>query len=115
MTGRIKKKLLADKIPEKDFTVTRICPLCERALPGGEADAHHLVPRSEGGRETVLLHRLCHRTIHALLTEKELARGYATIDALRAHPGVARFLQWVLDKPPDFYERTRKSKRLRKP
>jgi hypothetical protein len=82
-------------------------------LPKAEEDAHHLIPRSEGGRVTVLLHRLCHRTLHALLTEKELARNYSTIEALRQHPEVARFVEWVQDKPPDFYERTRKSRRLR--
>jgi molybdopterin-guanine dinucleotide biosynthesis protein A len=113
MTGRIKKKLWAKKIPPPDSDLPQICPLCQRMLPKAEEDAHHLIPRSEGGRVTVLLHRLCHRTLHALLTEKELARNYSTIEALRQHPEVARFVEWVQDKPPDFYERTRKSRRLR--
>lgn len=63
-----------------------ICPLCERPIPPAQRDAHHLVPKSEGGRHTTFLQRVCHRQIHALLTETELARQYATVEALRAHP-----------------------------
>ncbi len=63
-----------------------ICPLCERPIPPAQRDAHHLVPKCKGGRHTEFLHRVCHRQIHALLTETELARQYATVDALLAHP-----------------------------
>jgi hypothetical protein len=28
-----------------------------------QRDAHHLVPKSRGGTETVWLHRICHRQI----------------------------------------------------
>mgnify|MGYP006203325167 CR=1 FL=1 len=70
------------------------CPLCGRPIPPQQRDAHHLVPKSKGGRGTVDLHRICHRQIHALFTETELARRYATVDALLAHPEVARFVAW---------------------
>jgi hypothetical protein len=56
---------------------------------------------------------MCHRQIHALIPERELARDYATIDALLRHPGVARYVQWVRNKPADMRERTRKSIDLR--
>ena len=46
------------------------------------------MPRSKGGRQTEYLHRICHRQIHALFTETELARRYATVEALLAHPEV---------------------------
>lgn len=90
-----------------------VCPLCERPIPKAQQDAHHLVPKSKGGRHTEYLHRICHRQIHALLTETELARQYATIDALLAHPPLAVFIKWVKTKPDAFYERTKKSQRLR--
>ncbi|MCD8504963.1 MAG: HNH endonuclease [Burkholderiaceae bacterium] len=90
-----------------------VCPLCERPVPASEADAHHLVPKSRGGTRTVVLHRICHRQVHALFTEVELERQYPTIESLRAHPELARFLAWVKGKPDDFFERTRKSKRLK--
>jgi len=90
------------------------CPLCERAIPPAQRDAHHLVPKSKGGRQTEFLHRICHRQIHALLTETELARRFNTVDALRAHPELAAFLAWVRDKPDDFFVRTRKSAQVRR-
>ena len=49
------------------------CPLCRRKLVGGSnVNQHHLVPRSRNGRDTVVLHRICHAAIHATLSEKEL-------------------------------------------
>lgn len=90
-----------------------VCPLCDRPIPPAQADAHHLVPKSRGGRHTAVLHRVCHRQIHALLGEAELARHYASIDALRAHPELSAFIAWVRGKPPDFFVATRKSGRLR--
>jgi hypothetical protein len=51
--------------------------------------------------------------IHALLTETELARQYATVEALLAHPELKTFVAWVKTKPEDFFVRTRKSTKLR--
>ena len=91
-----------------------VCPLCDRWIPPDQRDAHHLVPKSKGGRQTAWLHRVCHRQIHALLTETELARQYATVDALRQHAGLRAFLDWVKTKPADFNVGTRKSARVRR-
>ena len=91
-----------------------ICPLCDRPIPATQRDAHHLVPRSHGGRYTEYLHRICHRQIHALFTEAELARSYHTVESLLAHPEVQRFVRWVSTRPPGFSERTRKSARLKR-
>ncbi len=87
-------------------TGTDICPLCERPL-GRRRERHHLVPRLKGGRETVLLHPICHRKIHSLFTEAVLARSYASVDALRAHPEIGRFVGWLEGKPADFHAATR--------
>ena len=85
-----------------------VCPLCDRPMPPWvKTSAHHLIPKLKGGKggPTVLLHHLCHREIHATLSETELARQYNTIAALRSHPRLARFLAWVADRPPDFTSR----------
>jgi hypothetical protein len=87
-------------------TGTDICPLCDRPL-GQRRERHHLVPRLKGGRETVLLHPICHRKIHSLFTESVLARSYASVDALRAHPEIGRFVAWLEGKPADFHASTR--------
>ncbi len=90
-------------------TGTEICPLCERPL-GRRRERHHLVPRLKGGRETVLLHPICHRKIHSLFSEALLARSYATVAALRAHPDMATFIEWLAGKPPDFHAATRSAR-----
>lgn len=90
-----------------------VCPLCERKIPLSQRDAHHLVPKSKGGRKTEYLHRICHRQIHALFNETELARQYDSVDALLSHSDIATFVAWVKTKPDDFMQRTRKSHRLK--
>ncbi|AKJ28372.1 HNH endonuclease [Caldimonas brevitalea] len=82
-------------------------------MPGPSADEHHLVPKSEGGRDKTLVHRVCHRKIHATFSEKELAREYASWEALRGHPEIASFIAWVRKKPPEFYDRSVRPNRRR--
>lgn len=88
------------------------CPLCGRLIPQAQRDAYHLVPKCKGGRATEFLHRLCHRQIHALLTETELVQQYATVEALLAHPQLKSFVAWLQTKPDDFYVHTFKSVRV---
>jgi hypothetical protein len=109
--GRIRRLLQQEHV--RALPADLICPLCERKIPPSQRDAHHLVPKSKGGRHTEYLHRICHRQIHALLTETELARQFNSVDALLTHPDVALFVAWVKTKPDDFMERTRKSQRIR--
>ena len=111
MAGRIRRQLLERKLAPilEARPSLPVCPLCGRTVPPEQQDAHHLVPKSEGGRLTVILHRICHRQIHALFTESELARHYASPEALLAHPRMQAFVEWVRRKPDDFYERTRKA------
>jgi hypothetical protein len=90
-----------------------ICSLCRRPL-GVKVEAHHLTPKTYGGRETVPLHPICHRKIHTTLTERELRGAYSTIEALRAHPEIARFICWVAAKDADFYAPTYDSRTKRK-
>lgn len=69
---------------------------------------HHLLPKLRGGKggPTVLLHQICHDEIHALLSETELARNYATIEDLRTHPGRVRLLDWDHSRPPEDRSKT---------
>ncbi len=110
MRGRVKRRRVAaalDALPPPAETTN--CALCGRPL-GRKVEWHHAVPKSEGGRETVPVHPICHRAIHAAVTNAELARTGGDLDAVRAMPAIARFTAWVADKPPDFYAPTRRSK-----
>lgn len=90
------------------------CPLCGRLIvPGPSADEHHLLPKSQGGRHKALVHRICHRKIHATLSERELARAYLSWEALQAHPEIATFIDWVRSKPPTLNDRSARPRRRR--
>ena len=82
-----------------------VCPLCHSPLPPDVSQSlHHLIPKLKGGKggPVILMHHICHREIHATLTEAELAREYNTPEKLRAHPRLAKFIAWVSKRPPGF-------------
>jgi len=70
---------------------------------------HHLVPATEGGKEAIGLHRICHDFIHATFHENELRDTYNTIEALLREERVQKFVKWVRKKPVDFYTPTKMS------
>lgn len=81
------------------------CPLCDRLLiPGPTVDEHHLVPKSKGGREKVLIHKVCHKAIHQAFKPSDLARNYCTWESLRTAPELAKFIAWVQKRPPEFLD-----------
>nr|WP_306228843.1 HNH endonuclease [Aurantimonas sp. CSK15Z-1] len=82
------------------------CWLCGRPL-GRRVEWHHPLPKSRGGRATVPVHPICHRTLHATFTNHELARLEASGERLSDVPQLQPFLRWIAGKPPDFYAPTR--------
>lgn len=94
-----------------------ICPLCQRPIPSGVRQSrHHLVPKLKGGGAglTVLLHQICHNQIHATLSEAEIAREFSSVERLRVHPELAKFIDWISKRPPDFYAPTPGPRRMRR-
>jgi hypothetical protein len=89
----------------------RRCELCDRPVEG--LTRHHLIPRSRHRAERrrgrfaraeltgrlASLCRPCHSHIHGCFSEKELAERLNTVVALRAEAEVARFCDWIRDKP----------------
>lgn len=105
MGGRVKRLAgLAIAARRQEPVEPSTCALCERPL-GVRTERHHVVPRSEGGHVTVPLHPICHRAIHAVLANADLAQ-IGTIEGVRARPEVARFLRWIRSKPADFHAPT---------
>lgn len=76
----------------------RCCALCDREV--GYVTLHHLVPREEGGRygPKVPLCQPCHTTLHLTFTNRELARQYNSIPALREAEPLQKYLQWIRTK-----------------
>ncbi|MGF9562666.1 HNH endonuclease signature motif containing protein [Neorhizobium sp. JUb45] len=85
------------------------CPLCERVIPDEQMDAHHLVPKSKGGKQTVALHRICHDQIHSIFTDAQLAKKFSTIEAILEDAAVQKFVAWVKGKPPGFSDSAKES------
>ena len=85
------------------------CPLCDREIPlDVPKSLHHLIPKSKGGKggPTVLLHYICHKQIHLLFKENELAKNLNNIEDLKSHPKLEKFINWVKKRPPKFISRT---------
>lgn len=110
--GKVKKKAMLQKSWFHE-NVTSVCALCERDIVKAQIEYHHLTPKSKGGTQTVPLHNICHRQIHALFNESELALNLNTIEKLRHEPELSKFITWVKKKPIDFKEKAIKSNRLK--
>lgn len=87
------------------------CELCEREV--ASITKHHLIPktrhknkfnkknfsRSEVKERVIWICRPCHNNIHAVYSEKELAREYNTLEALQAQAPIQKFTKWIRNKP----------------
>ncbi|WP_082234687.1 HNH endonuclease [Halobacillus massiliensis] len=91
----------------------KTCELCLRNPV--QTTEHHLIPKQHGGTEgpTVILCSACHRQIHALFSNEELARFYHTPERLADHPAMQGYLKWVKKQDPAKRITTRKSHRKR--
>ncbi len=88
------------------------CPLCGRSL-AEPMNRHHLMPLSKGGKgtPTLIMHKICHGKVHAVLSEKELMNYYHTVERLQEQEEIAKFIKWVRKKPPEFYDGSVRMKR----
>ena len=101
--SRTRGKTIPTVVPADRPAESAVCPICDRALvPGPSVDRHHWRPASHGGRDSSLIHVVCHRMIHRLFSEADLAAGYDSAAALREHPDMRRFRQWI-GRQPDTY------------
>lgn len=86
-----------------------ICELCERE--NVDTTVHHLLPKEMGGTfgPTADLCIPCHKQIHALYTNEELAARLTTIAQLKEDPQLSRFLKWIRKQPPTKIMKIKKS------
>jgi hypothetical protein len=90
---------------------TNKCPLCNREL-AEPIVRHHLIPPSKGGRDTptVPMHKICQAKVHAVFTETELKNYYNTVDRIKEHEDITKFIKWVSKKEGGFFDTTIKKK-----
>ena len=96
------------------------CELCGRE--GIDITRHHLIPRTRHsnkrnqklfGRDDVRtrladLCRPCHGFIHKVLSEKQMELEYNTVELLRSHPEIGKFVEWVKRRPAGLRVRSRR-------
>ena len=90
-----------------------ICALCDRDEI--ELTVHHLTPKEEGGTflPTALLCKACHKQIHAIYTNKELAIRLNTISLLKDDDEIKKYIKWIRKQPVSRSVKTKKSNRKR--
>lgn len=90
------------------------CELCHRQ--DIVLTKHHLLPREEGGKEEHIANICedCHKHIHALYTNKELAVRLDSIEALQADEKISKYLKFIRKQPASKKVKTKKSKERRK-
>lgn len=86
-----------------------VCELCGR----DEVDTtiHHLLPKEMGGTFGVTANLCipCHKQIHALYTNDEIAARLTTIRELREDEKLASFIKWIRKQPATKLMKIRKS------
>lgn len=98
------------------FPYLGVCPICERDMfkDGKSTNQHHFVPKSQGGKEQDMVHRVCHDKIHSIWTEKQLAQEYSSAEAILENEEMKKFVKWIEKKDELFYTSTFDSKERNK-
>ena len=88
------------------------CELCGRS--GMELTRHHLIPRARHNKartrrqfsrdemtgEIAMLCRPCHSQVHRVFEHHELTRYYHTIERIKSHSEIEKFIKWATKRPP---------------
>ena len=90
---------------------TNKCPLCNREL-AEPIVRHHLIPPSKGGKDspTVPMHKICQAKVHAVFTETELKSYYNTVERIKEHEEISKFIKGVSKKELEFFDTSIKKK-----
>jgi len=97
---------------QKECEIVGICPICDRDMWKGKTiDKHHFVPKCRGGKKSEFLHKICHRKIHSIWTEKELEKEFNDPNVILKNEEIQKFVKWVSKKEPDFYDKNEQHKR----
>ncbi|MFD2312597.1 hypothetical protein [Halomonas organivorans] len=68
----------------------------------GKARYRRRFDRAERLTAILWLCHACHKHVHAVLGERELADHYRSRESLLAHPDIRAFVEWLATKPAGF-------------
>ena len=74
----------------------KLCPICETFVGTSK---HHIVPKSKKGKDIVLICDSCHKQIHSIFTNDELAKQFFTIEKLKQNENVQKWIKWRKTHP----------------
>ncbi len=86
------------------------CAICGRELGDELIQFHHLIPKTFKGTEGINIHAVCHKKLHATLTEREMLHVYHTVEKILEHPEIQKFVKWVSNKPLNFNDKVIETK-----
>lgn len=103
--------MVISDLPGADERGWLACALCHRHVPPELMTLHHLKPKEKGGKaeHRTPLCKPCHKQLHAMFSNAELADLYTSLDLLRTVPQLQPFLKWIRKQKPDRNIRTRVS------
>lgn len=96
--------------PLNDRDDVAACELCGRSM---SLTRHHLIPQSRHNKsrtrrkfsrdamksDIAMICRPCHSQIHRVFSNHELADYYHTIERIREHSEMQKFIAWVKKRP----------------
>lgn len=87
------------------------CPICSRFVPENLWEKHHLIPRTEGGKDSAKVCVNCGDMIHKCISINDLRDKYFTIELIKTHEDIKKWVSWISKKPNDFTVCMKKKKR----
>jgi len=71
------------------------CALCNRKTPEEYREKHHLIPRCKNGKQVIPVCIDCGNQVHQLFTIRELRDVYNTVEVLKNHEGMQKWIRWI--------------------
>ena len=78
--------------------IEETCTICGRLIPPLYQEKHHLIPKSRKGKETILVCCNCGDKLHQLFDNKVLEKELSTVEAIREHPNIQKWIKWIRKK-----------------
>lgn len=93
-----------------------ICPICLRDCPDRLMEKHHLRTRKADRKLIELICQGCHKTIHGLFTNRELAnesKELDSVDGLMANESFYKAVRFIRKQPPEAKIKMKQANRKR--